>query len=174
MRNFGVALMLAIAYSASIGGGHADRHSPNALPASFLQKHLRDRLLLTGMPLGKIAVAVMLPVTWLILTCLLRPAHRIAIDDPRGVVEKELRCAGRHVAWRETAASEFLGAATCWILRSLLAKRPACLDDTIIAFTAALLLFAVPISRAASCARLGGGANVPWGVLLLFGGGGWR
>ena len=55
----------------------------------------------------------------------------------------------------------FLGAATCWILRSPLAKLTGLpLDDTIIALTAALLLFAVPISRARRvCARLGGGAK---------------
>ncbi|MCB1666683.1 MAG: anion permease, partial [Pseudomonadales bacterium] len=111
---------------------------------------------------------------WLILTRLLFPAHRIAIDDPRGVVEKELAALGSMSRGEKLVGIVFLGAATCWILRSPLAKLTGLpLDDTIIALTAALLLFAVPISRARGEFALDWEAarNVPWGVLLLFGGG---
>ncbi|MCB1719609.1 MAG: anion permease, partial [Candidatus Competibacteraceae bacterium] len=124
VRNFGVALMLAIAYSASIGGvGTLIGTPPNALLASFLQNTYKIEIsFFDWMLLGVPVVAVMLPVTWLILTRLLFPAHRIAIDDPRGVVEKELTALGSMSRGEKLVGIVFLGAATCWILRSPLAK----------------------------------------------------
>ena len=176
VRNFGVALMLAIAYSASIGGvGTLIGTPPNALLASFLQNTYKIEIsFFSWMLIGVPVVAVMLPFAWLILTRLLFPAHRIAIDDPGSVVEKELAALGSMSRGEKLVGIVFLGAAASWILRGPLAKLTGLpLDDTIIALTAALLLFAVPISRARGEFALDWEAarNVPWGVLLLFGGG---
>ena len=90
VKNFGVALMLAIAYSASIGGvGTLIGTPPNALLASFLQSNYDIDVSFAGwMLLGIPIVLVMLTLTWLMLTRVLFPAKEIAIDDPKGVVEK--------------------------------------------------------------------------------------
>ncbi len=176
VRNFGVALMLAIAYSASIGGvGTLIGTPPNALLASFLQSNYDIEISFFGwMLLGVPVVVIMLPLTWLLLTRLLFAAHRIAIDNPNGVVEKELSALGAMRRGEKLVGAVFLCAALFWILRkpvSSLTGLP--LNDTMIAIAAALVLFAVPISRARSEFALDWEAarNVPWGVLILFGGG---
>lgn len=64
VRNFGVALMLGIAYSASIGGvGTLIGTPPNALLASFLQSTYNIQIdFFTWMKLGVPVVLVMLPI----------------------------------------------------------------------------------------------------------------
>ncbi|OEY68067.1 anion transporter [Marinobacter sp. X15-166B] len=176
VRNFGVALMLSIAYSASIGGvGTLIGTPPNALLASFLQNTYQIEItFFNWMLLGVPVVAVMLPVSWLLLTRVLFPSHRIAIQDPGAVVDRELAALGRMSRGEKLVALVFLGAALGWIFRALLVTWTGLpLNDTIIALLAALILFAVPISRAEGEFALDWEAarNVPWGVLLLFGGG---
>ena len=89
VRNFGVALMLAIAYSASIGGvGTLIGTPPNALLASFLQNtYAIEITFFNWMLLGIPVVLVMLPLTWLLLTRLLFPADQIAIHSAGHVVK---------------------------------------------------------------------------------------
>lgn len=176
VRNFGVALMLAVAYSASIGGvGTLIGTPPNALLASFLESTYQIEIsFFNWMLIGIPVVVVMLPVTWLLLTRVLFPAHRIAIDDPKGVVEKELAALGSMSRGEKLVGVVFLGAAAMWILRKPVADMTGlALNDAMIAIAAALILFSVPISRARSEFALDWEAarNVPWGVLILFGGG---
>lgn len=176
VRNFGVALMLAIAYSASIGGvGTLIGTPPNALLASFLSKTYGIeitffRWMLIGVPV----VVVMLPATWLILTRVLFPARAIAVASPASVIEAELRSLGRASPAERLVGVVFAYAALAWILRQpLVGLTGLPLDDTMIALAAALVLFAVP-----TFGTRGGFAldweitrDLPWGVLLLFGGG---
>nr|WP_246480355.1 DASS family sodium-coupled anion symporter [Motiliproteus sediminis] len=176
VRNFGVALMLAIAYSASIGGvGTLIGTPPNALLASFLQNTYNIEIsFFNWMLLGIPVVAVMLPITWLLLTRLLFPSHQIAINDPSSVVKRELGALGAMSRGEKLVAIVFVGAAMGWIFRKLLVDLTGLpLNDTIIALLAAMILFTVPVSRAKGEFALDWEAarNVPWGVLLLFGGG---
>jgi len=176
VRNFGVALMLSIAYSASIGGvGTLIGTPPNALLASFLQNTYNIEItFFNWMLLGVPVVAIMLPITWLLLTRMLFPSHQIAIKDPSVVVQRELAALGVMSRGEKLVAIVFLGAALGWIFRKFLVDLTGLpFNDTIIALLAALILFAVPISRSKGEFALDWEAarNVPWGVLLLFGGG---
>ncbi|WP_207061707.1 DASS family sodium-coupled anion symporter [Motiliproteus sp. SC1-56] len=176
VRNFGVALMLAIAYSASIGGvGTLIGTPPNALLASFLQNTYDIEItFFNWMLFGVPVVAIMLPITWLVLTRLLFPSHRIAIQDPGSVVQRELKALGAMSRAEKLVAIVFAGAALSWIFRKFLVEVTGLpINDTIIALLAAMILFAVPVSRTKGEFALDWEAarNVPWGVLLLFGGG---
>ncbi|MBR9868871.1 MAG: DASS family sodium-coupled anion symporter [Oceanospirillales bacterium] len=176
VRNFGVALMLSIAYSASIGGvGTLIGTPPNALLASFLQSNYNIRIsFFNWMLLGVPVVAIMLPITWLLLTRVLFPSHQIAIKDPGVVVQRELAGLGIMSRGEKLVAIVFLSAALGWIFRKFIVDLTGLpLDDTMIALLAALVLFAVPVSRVKGEFALNWEAarNVPWGVLLLFGGG---
>ena len=176
VRNFGVALMLAIAYSASIGGvGTLIGTPPNALLASFLESNYDIDVSFAGwMLLGVPIVAVMLPLAWLLLTRILFPADAIAISDPKGVVEEQLGLLGRMSRAERLVGIVFLAAAASWIFRQPLSNLTGLpLDDSMIAMAAALLLFAIPVSRTRGEFALDWTAarNLPWGILLLFGGG---
>ena len=176
VRNFGVALMLSIAYSASIGGvGTLIGTPPNALLASFLQSNYQIEVSFFGwMLIGVPIVLIMLPLAWLLLTRFLFPAHRTAIEEPKAVVEAELSALGRMGRAETLVAAVFLGAALFWIFRKPIAGVTGLpLNDTMIALAAALVLFAVPVSRSRGEFALDWEAarHVPWGVLLLFGGG---
>ena len=176
VKNFGVALMLAIAYSASIGGvGTLIGSPPNALLASFLQSTYNVEISFANwMLLGIPVVLIMLPITWLLLTRVLFPAKDIAIDDPKGVVEQQLSALGQMSRGERLVGLVFLCAAASWIFRKPLVNLTGLpINDSIIAMTAALLLFAIPLSRRRGEFALDWNVarDLPWGILLLFGGG---
>ena len=176
VRNFGVALMLGIAYSASIGGvGTLIGTPPNALLASFLQSNYEIQIdFFTWMQLGVPVVLVMLPVAWFLLTKVIFPTRDLKIGDASGVIRDELAALGGMSKGERAVAIVFICAALGWILRKqLVAWSGLAINDTAIALVAALVLFAWPISREKGHFAVDWEAarNVPWGVLLLFGGG---
>ncbi len=62
--------------------------------------------------------------------------------------------------------------ATLWVFRSFLQDFIPALDDTIIAITAALILFLVPSSQPRKkIIEWKEAVKMPWGIILLFGGG---
>lgn len=176
LRNFGVALMLGIAYSASIGGvGTLIGTPPNALLASFLASTYDIHVtFFTWMLFGMPVVVVMLPLAWLLLTKVIFPAHRLQVGDAGAVVKSELSALGPMSYAEKVVGGVFLGAALAWIFRSPIVTLTGLpINDTSVALIAALVLFAWPLSRAGGIFVLDWTAarHVPWGVLLLFGGG---
>lgn len=176
VRNFGVALMLAVAYSASIGGvGTLIGSPPNAMLASFVQQTYGievsfARWMMIGLPV----VVVMLPLTWLLLTRVLFPAHAMQVGDAGGLVRAELKAMGAMDRGERLVAVVFGCAALGWMLRDPLVRLTGLpLDDAMIAIAAALVLFALPVSRSTGRYALDWAAtrDLPWGILLLFGGG---
>lgn len=171
VHNFGVSLMLAIAYSASIGGvGTLIGTPPNALLASLLSENYDIQIgFFQWMLLGLPVVLVMLPLCYLLLTRLIFPMRGLELGAVRGVIHEELDKLGKMDRGERIVAIVFTLAAFFWIFRSFLGLP---VTDSGIAMIAALLLFAIPVSRREgfvldwSVAR-----SLPWGVLMLFGGG---
>ncbi len=173
VRGFALALMLGVAYAASIGGvGTLIGTPPNALLASFLASEYQITIdffqwMLFGIPL----VIVMLPLTWLLLTRLLYPASAIAVGDPSQVVRSELEALGTTTIKERWVGLIFLLAALGWILRGPLeATIGLPISDTTVAMVAAILLFTVPI-QGRSVLNWERAKALPWGILLLFGAG---
>ena len=176
VRNFGVALMLGIAYSASIGGvGTLIGSPPNALLASFLQSSFDIRIgFFTWMKFGIPVVIVMLPMAWIILTKVIFPAGHLRIGDAGSLIREELAALGRMSKGEKAVAIVFFCAALGWVLRRQLVTLTGLpISDTSIALLAALALFTWPISREKGHFAVDWDAarHLPWGVLLLFGGG---
>ncbi|MCM2563759.1 DASS family sodium-coupled anion symporter [Lutimaribacter sp. EGI FJ00015] len=176
VRNFGIALMLAVAYSASIGGvGTLIGSPPNAMLASFVQQTYGveisfARWMMIGLPV----VTVMLPLTWLLLTRFLFPASSIAVGNADELVRQEVKSLGPMDRGERLVAIVFGTAALGWMLRDPLVRLTGLpLDDAMIGITAALVLFGLPVSRGTGRYALDWTAtrDLPWGVLLLFGGG---
>ncbi len=176
LKNFGVALMLGVAYSASIGGvGTLIGTAPNALLAAFLAETYGIEIdFFTWMLFGVPIVLVMVPLAWLLLTRFLFPAHMTKIGDIRAMISREIASLGAMRYPEKVVAGVFLITASCWILRIPLIEITGLpINDTSIALIAAVILFAWPVPGQKRQFILDWRAadDVPWGILLLFGGG---
>lgn len=176
VRRFAVALMLGIAYSASIGGvGTLIGTPPNALLASFLSDTYGVEIsFMQWMKFGVPIVCIMLPIAWLMLTRVIFKTTDMPIGEARNIVQKELDKLGSMQRGEKLVALIAGLTAACWMLRKPIVQWTGlALDDTVIALLAAMLLFAIPVSPTKGKFALDWEAarNVPWGVLLLFGGG---
>jgi sodium-dependent dicarboxylate transporter 2/3/5 len=175
IRDFGTALLLAVAYGATTGGmGTLIGTPPNALLAAFAGEIYGVEIgfgqwMLLGVPI----VVVALPLVYLVLT---RIMFRLSGGELPGVAEMiraERAAQGRMSRGEFTVASVFLLTALGWVFQPLLARAIPLVSDTTIAMTGALLLFMIPVNarRGEFVMTWEDTKGVPWGVLLLFGGG---
>lgn len=174
-KAFATCLMLAIAYSASIGGsGTLIGSPPNLVVASFLKSRYGCEVsMLDWMMFGLPVVAAFLPLAWLYLT---RIAHPIRIDKLPGghqAVRSELTALGPMQRPERAVAIVFSSAALAWILRPQIVAWTGLtgLTDSVIAVAAALLLFVLPTGDGRRVLDWDTAVKLPWGILLLFGGG---
>jgi len=173
---FGTALMLGIAYAASIGGMATLIGTPPNIVLAGAAKELLGieisfaRWMLIGLPL---AIGGLLATWWY----LARVAYKLGTKDIPGgleVVREELRGLGG-MSKAELAVLVIFGlTALAWIVRPWLIKPFAPnVDDAVIALTGAVALFIVPISLNRNQFLLDWetAKKLPWGIVLLFGGG---
>jgi sodium-dependent dicarboxylate transporter 2/3/5 len=176
-RGFAVALLLAVAYGASIGGvATLIGTPPNALLAGFMSETYGVQIgfaqwMLLGLPLS----LVMLLLCWLMLTRWLFPVAQQELPGARAAIREELRKMGPASIAEKRVAVVFGLTALLWITRPVLSSQfPALqLSDTTIAVVGALSLFFIPngIRKNEFILTWEYAERLPWGVLLLFGGG---
>jgi sodium-dependent dicarboxylate transporter 2/3/5 len=180
--DFRVALLLGVAYGCSIGGiGTLIGTPPNLFLASYVKSELGfeigfARWMFFGVPL----VASFLPITWWLLTRFLYPLGDRHIEQGRDEIRRALDELGPLGRGEATTLVVFAMTATLWIFRPLLADlswgdtQPfSGLSDTGIAVFAALSLFCIPVdvTRREFAMNWETAVRLPWGVLVLFGGG---
>ncbi len=181
---FGTCLVLAIAWSASMGGlGTLLGSPPNAIIAGYASDELGVSIgfvdwMLLGVPLA----AVFILIGWVLMT---RALYRFDLDEIPGgaqLIQGEIAKLGIMNRGEAMVALVFLGAAFLWVVPGLLAEVPrfaeaapwlGSLNDTAIAIAAGLALFLLPVGREGGMVLEWKDAEsgLPWGVLLLFGGG---
>ncbi len=177
IAQFSTALMLAIAYSATIGGmGTLIGTPPNALFAGFMAKTWGIEIeFWRWMMIGVPAVLILLPVAWVLIT---RVFFRFSISRDLlkgGFLDGETEKMGPFTR-AELRVSLVIGlAAFLWIFRDVLSGffPQLRLSDAGIAISAALLLFIMPATRSGHDRLLSWeeAKTIRWDVLLLFGGG---
>ena len=175
-RDFAAALVLGVAYAATIGGvGTLIGTPPNALFSAFVADTQKAPIGFgEWMAVGVPVAAVMLAAAFLVLTRLVFPAARRVPWFRDGATLSGLAATLPPASAAEKrVAAIFLLAALLWVGRPLLVR--AGLDgltDAGIAVGCALLTFLVPAGsapgRLMNWESLG---RLPWGILILFGGG---
>jgi sodium-dependent dicarboxylate transporter 2/3/5 len=175
-RKLGAALVLGVAYAASLGGMATPVGSPtNVIAMGFLERQQVQISFTQWMSLGVPVMAVMLPVLWFIVTRGLKPVSREAADAAGQVVRGALKDLGPMTVpeWRVLAV--FLAVALAWMTRELLVQVPGLgrLTDTGIALIGTLALFLIPAGDHTGRQLLDwpSAERIPWGIVLLFGGG---
>ena len=191
-RRFGLATMLAIAYSASIGGiATLVGTPPNALFAAFFSQEFGLEVSFAGwMVLAMPLVIIMLPMVWIVLT---RIVYRFDLGTTaeeaahgQEEVRKQLEGLGPMSTPEARVAMVFTTMAVFWLFRPLLDDIPLLsgLTDPGIAIAGALALFLIPAGRVPEGTPAGElegegsrlldwahARNISWDVLILFGGG---
>jgi len=172
---FGKALMLGIAYSASIGGvATLIGTPPNLILAGVIRENFGIELsfvdwLKIGLPFS----VIMLLICWKYLTGFAFSIGEGSITGGKAEIRNQLQELGKISAEEKRVAAVFLITALAWITRSYLIQPllPA-IDDTTIAVAAAVALFLIPSSSSGqSLLNWADMTKLPWGIILLFGGG---
>ena len=178
---FSMCLLLGVAYSASIGGiGTIVGTTPNMFAASFIENELGQAIgfgqwMMIGVPL----VVIFVPIVWWLMTHILLPLPRDQERDQPGNHQSDYPLLDISPdPWTRGAVLTliiFAATALAWIGRPLLVKIPifAHLTDAGIAIISALLLFVIPVSIREKRFLMDWATaiKVPWGVLLILGGG---
>ena len=174
-QNLGPALMLAVAYGATTGGmATLIGTPPNALLAGYMGK-IYDvdigfgQWMLIGLPVTFLA----LPVVYFVLTRISFRLSNQEIPGMKALLEHEKQQLGSFGTGEKVVAGVFVSTALCWIFRPWIAASIPMISDTTIAIGGALALFCIPIEPRKGVFALNWEAtkDLPWGVLLLFGGG---
>ncbi|MQA91349.1 MAG: DASS family sodium-coupled anion symporter [Gemmatimonas sp.] len=181
---FGIALMLGTAYAASIGGAATLIGTPpNAVMAGAASEMLGIQIgFVEWMRVGVPVAAIMLPIAWLLLVGILYPPGKLA-GNAEALLEDERRNMGPASRGEKVVAVVFTLTALAWIFREpkplgsftlpgIESFLPFVTDATI-AIAGALALFLIPVHRKTGVFALDWptARRIPWGVLLLFGGG---
>ncbi len=168
------ALVLAVAYASTIGGlGTLIGSTPTALLAAYMaREHGIEIGFGTWMVIGVPVVVTMILAVWAVLARLY-PAPASLGARAAEAIASELAALGRIRAPEIRTGLVVMATALAWILQPLVEKTLPGFTDTTIAIGGALAMFIVPSGDAK------GGPlliwrdldDLPWGVLILFGGG---
>jgi sodium-dependent dicarboxylate transporter 2/3/5 len=180
LASYGMAIMLAIAYGANVGGiGTKIGTAPNAQFAGFMERGGITVSFLQFLAVGLPFVVLFLPVVWWMLWRVGRKDH-LAGEIGEGVVAEELAQLGPVRREERIVLAVFLGAALLWIFgkpfTGLLAKQIQSFNFTSAHFeggVAMLAAFSLMLwrSRGRQVLTFRALAKVPWETLLLLGGG---
>ncbi|SFF86638.1 solute carrier family 13 (sodium-dependent dicarboxylate transporter), member 2/3/5 [Halobacillus alkaliphilus] len=175
--NFGKVVMLGIAYSASIGGlATIIGTPPNTIFAAVVSETYNIEVSFAGwMAFGVPLSLIFLGIAWVYLVKMAFPMKIKQLPGGREVIDKERRGLGEMSVEEKIVLTVFGVTALAWISRSFLLVPYVSgnINDTIIAMTAAIILFLIPsISKKGDFILDWGTAKgLPWGILLLFGAG---
>lgn len=174
-RNFELALLLGIAYACNIGGiGTLIGSPPNALLAGYFAENYGVEVSFAGwMTVGLPVVLVLLPAMFLLLTRVIYPVEMQELPGGMDYIRQELHKMGPMSQQEMRVGLIFLGTALAWIFRPLLSSQLPGLSDAGIAIGGALLMFIMPSNHERQPCLLSWEETLkmPWGVLVLFGGG---
>lgn len=173
---FATALMLGIAYSASIGGiSTLIGTPPNAILAGVIESSFNYTIgfaqwMSFGVPLSLITLII----CWYYLTHIAFKAEFHELPGGRQAIRQQLSELGNITSQEIKVLLVFLLVAMGWLLRGLLdAKELAAVTDSSIAMAGAVLLFIIPadFKKGEYLLDWETAKTIPWDIMILFGGG---
>lgn len=177
MRNFALSMMLGIAYAANIGGTATIIGTPpNVVFAGIMSKEFGvevtfARWMILGLPFA----GLMLAITYFFLVRILHPNRLGAFEGAQEIIQEEVDELGPITTGEKRTLAVFITTALLWIFRANLVKLLPflSLSDAGIAMLATVVLFVVPVDwhRGIFVLKWSDTEKLPWGILLLFGGG---
>ena len=187
-EKFAASMLLGVAYGVTIGStATLIGQPPMALMKAYLAKsHGFELQFGHWMVVGVPWAVVMLLVAWLVLT---KVVFRAEVDEIPGgaeMIRSELAKLGRMTTPERRVGTIFLFAIFFWVAVPFIAEIPAVaralpflgdLSDTQVAMAAAIACFLVPAEKrtvdrdGTPLLRWSAAKEIPWGLLLLFGGG---
>ncbi|WP_323758340.1 DASS family sodium-coupled anion symporter [Roseivirga sp.] len=176
-KRFSLVLMLGIAYAANIGGTATIIGTPpNVAWVGFMSEMMNYEVsfaqyLKVGLP----TCLIMLTITYFLLTRVLFPSRIKNLADSSQIIDDQIKSLGKISRAEKLVALIFVSTAVAWILRGNLNTwfNTTLLNDTLIGMIGAILMFATPVSlkRGEFLLDWQYTKKLPWGILLLFGGG---
>ncbi len=176
-HRFTIALLIGCAWAASIGGlGTIIGTPPNAFVVAFMEQETGTAIsFLDWMLFGVPVVAVMIPAAWFVLTKIAFPLKAGEARGGDAVVAKELELLPPISAAEKRVAIVFAVMAASWISVVAVKKIPGMegFSNMVVAVAGALAMFLIPAKTERGDRLLDWefAVQLPWGVLLLFGGG---
>lgn len=171
---FSKALMLSIAYSASIGGmATLIGTPPNLIFTGIVKETFNIEIsFLQWSILATPFSVVMIGLTWYYIT-----HHGFKLTDSRGNIQEEVRsklkALGKISSDEKKVLAVFILTALAWIFRTFFINKwlPG-VSDTVIGITGGIALFLIPSSiKDTKLMDWDFMKKVPWGILILFGAG---
>jgi len=173
--NFEIVLVLTIAYACNIGGmGTLIGTPPNALLAGFVLENYNIEIsFLDWMMVGVPIMLVSLPLMYFILTKFVYPIKIKELPGGKELIQSQMEKLGNISNQEKKVAVVFVSAALLWMFRPLLSSVIPGLSDAGIAIGAAVAFFMIPANSEENrfLLKWSDTKRLPWGVLILFGGG---
>ena len=176
-RNLATALLLGVAYAASIGGvATLIGTPPNLILAAYLREQYGVQVdMLSWLAVGLPFTAVMLPAAWFYVTRVIARDAPRTLPGSRPLFAQQRRALGPMSSGERVVGVVFTLAVIGWVLRPQIVAVTGLtgLSDPVVAMIAALALFAIPVKIDPWTFAMDWptARNVPWDILLLFGGG---
>jgi len=192
IKGIGTAFMLAIAYSASVGGvGTPIGTPPNLIMLSQYNSVIADNpgqwneisfasWMMVGIPLVIIIVGLM----WVYMTSIKYKFPTAKDEGSSQLIKNELDSLGTMSYPEKVTMVLFIITSLLWIFRQTIVLGPIHIvgwsnliglekyvDDTTVAMFMALVMFSFPIGEGKKLLDWNTAKKIPWGLLLLFGGG---
>lgn len=176
-ERFATGLMLSIAYAASIGGiATIIGTPPNVVTVGFIKRFYdQDVSFATWMVIGIPLMLAILAACYVTITQILYRNGLKSVEGSTELINSKLKALGAFSREEKRVLAIFGFTCFFWIFRqninALLGTN--LLDDTTIAMTGGIMMFVTPIDMKSGTFILDwiDMKNLPWGILLLFGGG---
>ena len=185
-QNFATGLMLSIAYASSIGGMATIVGTPPnvVMVGLYRQTYQAELSFVEWIAIGLPVSVCILVLCYAVITRVAFPNHIRSIAGSSALIKARLAALGPVSKPEKLVLVIFMLTAFSWIFRPYLNDwlvflfygkdaSVAILDDTVIAMVGGLLMFAVPtdLKKGEFILTWEDMQRLPWGILILFGGG---